>query len=192
MNMERFRWIRRVAWVFLCTLSMGAMAQQVAPTGGRGVLAGVSETLTVTAIDHDRRLVTLRAPDGEEETFEVSEAARNLDQVEKGDKLTVTYAEALAVRVYPVTTAIKGMVAKTSVSRSPKGAKPYGTITRQVTLTGRVAKLDRDSRMVTLEGKDGSITLKVADDVDLSKVKERDMVRIDYVETLSMAVESPK
>lgn len=45
--------------------------------------------------------------------------------------------------------------------------------------------------MVTLRGKNGKLTLRVADDVNLELVKEEDMVRVDYVEMLSITVDSP-
>ena len=178
--------------MLLLTLSLGAMAAETAPIGGRGIAAGVSEVATVTAVDQDSRQVTLRTADGEEHSFVAGDEVRNLGQVKVGDEVTIIYAEALAVRLYPAANGSKGVIEKTEVSRAPRGAKPYGMITRHVEITARVTALDPKSRMVTLEGKNGELTLRVADDVDLDKVSINDTVRVDYLERISISVDTPK
>lgn len=56
---------------------------------------------TVTQLDQATRLMTLRGPAGNEFTFEVDTAVRNLPQVKVGDEVVVTFTEALAVSVEP-------------------------------------------------------------------------------------------
>jgi len=56
----------------------------------------VQRTATVESIDQASRLVTLRGEDGHATTLLVSEEVRNLPQVKTGDKVTVSYYEALA------------------------------------------------------------------------------------------------
>ena len=65
-------------------------------------------TAEVTAIDHETRMVTLKKPSGEENTFHAGDEVRNLAQVEVGDVLTVSYAERLALKIYPVETGAMG------------------------------------------------------------------------------------
>ena len=180
------------AIALLCTTSLTASAESVAPTGARGVMVGESRVVTVTQVDQASREVTLRNADGEERTFVAGDDVRNLAQVEVGDKVTITYGEALAVRLYPATVGSKGRVGKTQVSRAPLGAKPYGKVTRQVEITGKVAELDHKTRLAKLEGKYRSLTLRVADDVDLTKVAVGDMVRVDYLESITISVDAPK
>ncbi len=108
-----------------------------------------------------------------------------------GDIVSIKMADVVAVRLYPVKTVAKSRVEKVGIARSDLGQKPHVSISRHLELTGRIAELDKEKRIVTLEGKDGSITTKVADDVDLSEVKKGDMVRIDLLEMLSITVNAP-
>ena len=73
--------------------------QTAGPASGVVAALAVQVTATVVEIDHKTREVTLKAADGREETFVVDEAAKNLDQVKKGDVVVATYAEALAYEV---------------------------------------------------------------------------------------------
>ncbi len=158
---------------------------------GKAELLAAQATLVVTAIDHKTREVTLKNEEGEEKTFVIGKEARNLDQVNVGDIVSIKMADVVAVRLYPVKTVAKSRVEKVGNARSDLGQKPHVSISRHLELTGRIAELDKEKRIVTLEGKDGSITTKVADDVDLSEVKKGDMVRIDLLEMLSITVNAP-
>jgi len=171
-------------------LSLSAWAEPVAPISGRIEAAGITRVMTVSRIDHETRKIALRSDTGDEAVFVAGPEVRNLAQIDAGDRVTITYAEALAVRVYPVTPGAKGRVETKEVSRAPLGAKPYGQVTRRVELTGKVAELDRERRVVTLEGKQGSLTLRVADDVDLTGVLVGDTVRADYLERVTISVDA--
>ncbi|WP_419653530.1 hypothetical protein [Thiolapillus sp.] len=168
-----------------------AAAAEKAPAMGKAELLAAQATLVVTAIDHKTREVTLKNEEGEEKTFVIGKEARNLDQVNVGDIVSIKMADVVAVRLYPVKTVAKSRVEKVGNARSDLGQKPHVSISRHLELTGRIAELDKEKRIVTLEGKDGSITTKVADDVDLSEVKKGDMVRIDLLEMLSITVNAP-
>ncbi len=168
-----------------------SLAAEKAPAMGKAELLAAQATLVVTAIDHKTREVTLKNEEGEEKTFVIGKEARNLDQVNVGDVVSIKMADVVAVRLYPVKTVAKSRVEKVGIARSDLGQKPHVSISRHLELTGRIAELDKEKRIVTLEGKDGSITTKVADDVDLSEVKKGDMVRIDLLEMLSITVNAP-
>lgn len=171
----------------LCTLP--TTADQVAPIKSKMVAAGVTEKMTVTRVDQATREVGLRSASGEESVFLAGPDVRNLAQVEAGDTVSITYAEAVAVRLYPISGAAKGRIEKKEISRAPLGAKPYGMITRRIELTGQVEELDRETRVATLAGKHGNLTLKVADDVNLSNVVVGDTVRVDYLERITISVD---
>ena len=53
---------------------------------------------TVTSIDLDKRLVTLKADNGNQTTVEVSPDVTNLPQVKAGDKVVVDYYQGLAAQ----------------------------------------------------------------------------------------------
>ncbi len=173
------------------TLSAGLMAADVMPVKGKVDIQGVTKVMTVTRVDQSTREIALRS-DGMETTYIAGPEIRNFAQIEAGDKLTLTSLEALAVRVYPVSEAAKGNVVETEISRAPLGSKPYGMITRRVTLSGRLEALDKQARTAVIEGKHGSLHLQLAEEVNLSNVEVKDQVRVDYLDRLSITVESPK
>jgi hypothetical protein len=168
----------------------GDAAETAAPVKKRVTSALVTLKARVVSVDQETREVTLQDAEGREHTFIASQEVRNLPQVEVGDWLVVQYAERVAVKLYPVEAAGLGSVAKTEVSRADLGQKPHGTITRTTEFTGRVAALDRDNRIVTLEGKHGSLELAVRDDVDLTNVNVGDMVKMEYIESVAMTIRS--
>ena len=89
---------------FVLLAAAPAFAQQPAPEGQkRGVAAGESVTAvaTVEAINQETREVTLRREDGKIVQMVIGPEARNLAQVEKGDRVTVTYEVGLVVALGP-------------------------------------------------------------------------------------------
>jgi hypothetical protein len=73
-----------------------------APLGSKpaGVMA---ETISLSAlvedIDYSARLVTLKGPEGNSLTLKVGEQAKKFNEVKKGDRVAVTYTEALGISV---------------------------------------------------------------------------------------------
>src|SRR5688500_8281415 len=94
------------ASMFLCVAlaTAPACAQQPAPQSQpRGGAAGesVKAGATVEAINQEPREVTLRRQDGELVHMVIGPEARNLEQVEKGDRVTVTYEVGMLVAAGP-------------------------------------------------------------------------------------------
>ena len=54
---------------------------------------------TVEAIDHVKRRVTLKGPEGKTRTIKVDPSVKRLDEVKKGDQIVVRYTEATAFSV---------------------------------------------------------------------------------------------
>jgi hypothetical protein len=57
-------------------------------------------TATIDAIDLGNGTVTLKGPEGNSRTFKARDP-KNLQRVQVGDLVDITYTEALAVRVRP-------------------------------------------------------------------------------------------
>jgi hypothetical protein len=66
------------------------------PAGG--VAGGVTVVAELMAIDKKNETATLKLPDGQSKTIKVREP-KNLDRVKIGDKVIITYAEAMAITV---------------------------------------------------------------------------------------------
>lgn len=55
----------------------------------------------ITAVDYDKRLVTLKGPRGDSHTFEVGPGAPEFNKVKKGDVVVVTVKSATTIEVLP-------------------------------------------------------------------------------------------
>ena len=183
----------RIILTFCIGLLAGNLFASESPeaVGAKLAVEAGQAQLTVTSINHETREVVLRNEKGEEQSFVIGKEARNLDQVNAGDIVTVKAAQAVALALYPAGAAMQGRIAKTSVSRSELGQKPHMTISREVELTGKVAKLDKQTRIAVIQGKNADISLEVAADVDLDKVNVGDTVQATYLEMISITVNAP-
>jgi hypothetical protein len=177
-------------------LSLATVAQAAEPAAaptGEGVVAKVEVTAKVAKIDHKTREVTLKADDGQEYSFVASEEARNLDQVQVGDVVTITYAEAF---VYEVQKGGQAADQGTVVAggRSAAGERPAGAIARETKVTVLITAIDPKVPSVTFKGPAGNTrTIKVMHPEKLQGVSVGDTVDITYTEALAIKVEeAPK
>ncbi len=148
-------------------------------------------TTTVTAVDREKREVTLKDADGFEVTLPVGAEARNFDQIKVGDNVDVSYSARLVVKLEPGPSSASGIIKTVETSRSPEGAMPYGMVTRNVEIFAQVVSVDPAARTVTLMGNRGELTLPVADDVVLGVVKVGDRVKAYFKESVTIAVIAP-
>jgi len=103
----------------------------------------VGITTTVTAIDFDKRVVTLTDPDGRRAVFRAGPAIGNLEQVRAGDTVAASYTLREVISVYP-----RG-------ARPVVAARSASIETTQFAAT--VEAVDRDGRTVLLRGPGGRV-----------------------------------
>ena len=182
--------------IFLIALSLVAFLALQIPTNvnAQGVELGekVVATAKVVAIDRVDRNVTLRGPDGNVVSIEVSHAAQNFDRIEIGDQVKVEYYQSVALYLgkpgqKPDATA--GLV----VARSAKGAKPAAIAVEAVDVAATIKAIDRKKRTVTLELPDGKkVTTKVDKSVKaFDTLKVGDSIHARYTEAVAISVEKP-
>jgi len=149
-------------------------------------------TATVVAIDLQKRIVTLRGPDGEVRDIKVGEEAVNLPQVKVGDLVTVKFYESIAVEIMKPGT-VAGAGETSAIVRAKPGEMPGGMATRQVSMTATITAIDKQKSTMTLKGPEGKLnTVKVQDPANLDKVKVGDDLMITYTEALAISVEHVK
>ena len=173
--------------------SAAAATRQVQQTDdGLHVTDQVTVKATVVAIDHKKREVTLRGPEGNQETFTVGPEARNFPKVRKGDEVVATYYEAVAVKLRKPGEVAPGVTVAQDVVRAAPGAMPGGAVGETVSVTATVEKVDRKKQTVTLKGPQGKVvTVHVPDRERFEKVKVKDLVEITYTQAVAIAVEKP-
>jgi Cu/Ag efflux protein CusF len=193
--------MKTTAYLALAIVSLGAapvLAQQStgAPPAAHdhpaaGAVASTTVRATVEAIDQKTREVTLRREDGEIVTLVVSEEARNLAQVHKGDVVTASYQVGMVVALGPPGKE-PVRVDDTQAARTAQGQKPGGVIQQTTAVTATVVGIDMATHTVTLKGPKRTVDLPVAKDVDLTKLKVGDQVGAVYQESFALTVEPAK
>jgi len=191
--MKTFRMV--LTAVMLLGLTSVTMAQQKDSDNGgapgRVSVDVIKLTGTVKAVDLDKKTVTVEGSTGRVETIDAKEA-RNLDQLKVGDKVTVTYTQALAVFVRK-SDEPPSRSEKETVQLAPKGEKPGGVVARTVELTGTIQSVDAQKRMVEVRVPAGDVrTFKVDPRVkNLEQVKKGDQVVLRYTESVALSVVKP-
>jgi ribosomal 50S subunit-recycling heat shock protein len=198
------RWISLlVAWLAIVSLSVsGARAAQetksVAKSGKTEQASGdqikrgniIRARARVEAVDHKKRLVTIKGPWGNTVTLKVDEAVKNLPQVAVGDRVLVEYEESIAIRVMKPGEQAGPVTAETSLTTAKPGEKPAGVVRNQITVTATIEAIDKDKPSVVLKGPEGNLTeVKVQNPENLKKVKVGDQIEITYTEALAISVQ---
>ena len=151
----------------------------------------VTVSVTVEKIDLQKRMVTLRGPEGNLRTLHVGKEVVNLPQVRVGDKVEIDYAETLAVRM-----AEPGEVrneVKAVVGKAKPGQKPGYVEETETTVTATILALDKVKETATLKLVDGNmVVVQVQDPANFDKVKVGDTIVITYTNGLAIAVRSAK
>ena len=155
-----------IAWVFSLAVVFSAFAgqEQNNPRPG-GVVVDVTEVSgEVVAVDYQKKMVTLKGPEGNVVTLNAKNA-RNLDQVKKGDMVNAKFIESLAIFVRKADSPPSAEEVET-VAFAPKGEMPAGLVAQTVQITANVEAIDYQKRTVTLKGPEGGVkTIKVGDAV---------------------------
>lgn len=147
---------------------------------------------TVVAVDYEKRLVTLKGPEGKEVVVQVSEEARNLPQVEVGDTVEVDYYQSVALFAQ-LPDGEPAAAVTTSTARTPLGDKPGGAISETITMKATVEAIDYDTRMVVLRGPEGNtLTTKVDEQVKrFNEVRLGDEIVVQYTRAFAISVREP-
>jgi hypothetical protein len=148
----------------------------------------------VSAVDQQKRLVTLVTPDGKQMTLQADAAVKNLPQVKVGDDVVGQLVQQLAIEVRAATPeemAAPATVAE-AVAVADPGEKPAGRYVRQVQAVLTVDAIDKQAGTVTVHGADGEpFVAKARDPKNLERMKVGDTVVVTYTEALTLAVVAP-
>jgi len=181
-----------IAWIHVDAASLPSTT--VAHTTGPGSATSVVTTrATVEDVDEQSRIVTLRTADDRIVHFRADPSMRNLPQVRKGDEVSATYYESMAIRLRDADGEQPRVSMSEKVERAPLGKKPGGMIVRDTTLTAKVTGIDKARRTVTLEGPHGGTVMLTAEDpTHLDDVRVGHLVEATYREGVSISVRKPE
>jgi Cu/Ag efflux protein CusF len=151
----------------------------------------ISETLTIEAINHDARIVTLKHADGTIADVFCGPEVKRFEALKVGDRITFRYHESLVTAVRRPDAAAKP-AGSAAVTRTP-GTKPGGTISQQMTAEVTIEAVDPKVPSVTIRSADGRrMSMKVQDAKNIAGLKAGDKVEVTYTQALAVSVESAK
>jgi Cu/Ag efflux protein CusF len=151
----------------------------------------MTATATIKAIDPATRSVTLRAENGDEDTYTVGPDVSRFNELKVGDTIRATYYESLVfqVRKPGAPAATTGAVMAGGRLKEVPGAV-LGT---QETKTVTVKAVDINAPSITVVTADGrTLTRKIADKKNLEGVSPGDKIDITYTQGLLVAAEASK
>jgi hypothetical protein len=162
----------------------------VATPDGAIIVQTMTLTATVTAINADKRKVTLVFEGGGKSTYKAGPEVVNFGQIQVGDKVKAVVTEEVAI--YIGSGAPPSGMAATGIALAPVGAKPGGVLVDTEQVTVKVTAVDAAKNKVTFELPDGTTkTVKADKKVDLSNLHPGDNVTIQVTEGLAITVEKP-
>jgi hypothetical protein len=144
---------------------------------------------TVVSVDQATRVVVLKGQDGNTIRFVAGPEVKNLAQVQKGDVVTMEYAQALAVALKKTSSQIRERITTEASQAAAPGQKPGVVVMRDVKIIATVQAINPAKGTVTIRGPEHTATVKVKDPAMLQGVKVGENVEIDYTEAAAIKVE---
>jgi hypothetical protein len=153
----------------------------------------VRVTASVEAIDKDKRLVTLKGPDGNNFVVHAGPEVRNFDQIKVSDLVVVRYIEALTLELKKGGGEMRQRSERETAAVAKPGERPGVAGGRQVTVIADVIALDAKKQTVRLRGPQRMVDLKVKDPNQFKLIKVGDQVEATFTEAVALSVEpAPK
>ena len=162
-------------------------------TDEKGVVSGgrvVSVTANVRAIDLSSREVTLHGSGGRVETIRVGPEVKNLEKLEVGDRVNISYREGLVLRLQAPGEDDVAPESQKKVERTGMGDVLAGKETVRARESLAIISIDAAARVVTLRGADGkTYVVKAGPDVALDRVKVGDRFTATYSAATAVSVQ---
>jgi len=146
-------------------------------------------TAVVQAVEPATRTLTLDVGDGKQLELVAGDEIRNFDQIRKGDRVKVRYVVGVVLQLVKGGGGLRGRVVDETASRSAKGEKPAGEALRTVSITADVVAMDRDKQLITLQGVERTVDLKVNDPAQFENIALGDQVEATITQAAAISVE---
>jgi hypothetical protein len=146
-------------------------------------------TAKVTDIDYRMRVVTLTDSEGKVRTVKVKDDVSNLNEVKKGDTVTVDVQQVIDVEVQPGPGQPLNIGSESQTSPMP-GQKPSSVRTIEGTLKTRVDSIDYEARTVTFKNRKGvPTTYQFSKDAKrFNEVRRGDTLVVEYKQITALSV----
>lgn len=171
-----------------------AETTKAAPSGPivRGKAASIHAVLTVEAVDQEKRIVTLKGPQGNTGEFEAGPEVKRLAEIKVGDKVHAVYEVAAMAELREPTAEEKSapLVEVTADPQALPGGPPAGGMGRAVRAVTTIQAIDQPGQNFTVKDPmDGTVKIHVDDPTVFQHLKVGQTVVVTFAETFTMAVE---
>jgi hypothetical protein len=136
------------------------------------------------------REVVLKDQYGSQQTITLGKEVKNFDQIEVGDKVTLTIEREVAIFLGKEGQ-VPGMGDAKMTFSAPKGSKPGGLQVKQAFLTLEILKLNADKKEVTVRLPDNSVKTVSTPRVDFASLKVGQNVIVMQKSEQSILVTAP-
>jgi hypothetical protein len=177
----------------LAVAAAPALAQSTATASPKTARKEAATTVSavVDSIDYTTREMTLDTPKEGKVTVVVDPEVQRLNEIKKGDTVSVTYYVGLLAEVRPPTDAERTSPYQENVGGATGGEKPAAGVARQIKAVTTVVAVDKANKTITFKGPRGRTeTIKVEDPANLEKAKAGDTVVFTYTEAVAVAVKA--
>jgi hypothetical protein len=148
---------------------------------------------TIVEVDKANKTVTVKGPEGQEETVKVSGSVRDLSDLKPGDTVTTHYLRAVALQLLPANDGEPGVEYSGGAGATADAGDALFQSHHTETVTAVLSAVDVARHTVTLIGADGHKRI-----VDIHQLKQRDtadklkpgeLVRITFVEAVAISLD---
>lgn len=183
--------------ITLATLLAGASLSAVAADIPLSAVVEKDEISTkVISVDAVNKQVVLEGPEGRQATVQLTDKAKNLDNLKPGDQVDIKVTRAVAAYLdTDVDKGLPGTVERAGEVRAAPGtSKPAGEAYRQVKVQLKITHIDVKKNQVTLENPGGqSKVLDVENPEVQAKLKDLKVgqsVYVTYTDILTVVSKS--
>jgi len=145
----------------------------------------------IEAIDKATRTLSLRSPNGVTKTT-AGPAVRNFDNIHVGDKVRISYYEAIAAEIKKKGSTLHSESEATSAYRAPVGSRPAGAVGHTTNATVKIESVDTKANTVTFKQSDGFVTTLAVESPEghafIRTLHSGDEVEVTYTEALAIEV----
>jgi hypothetical protein len=160
--------------------------------GVAGAAATVEVAGTITGLDAQTRLVTLKGDGGKDVAVTAGPEVKNFDRLHVGDRVALQVFKSLTLELKKGSTAVVSRSEETAKVGGEAGQQPGGALGRQVTVMAEVIGVDAENQVVTLKGPNRSVDLEVRDPEQFKLIAVGDRVEATYTEAVAVSISPAK
>lgn len=168
----------------------GPRAQPVTPDASPHSGRAMTTRGTVESVDRQTRTIVIKDEDGRLSSLRVDRGIPNFDQLAKGTKATVRYAEAILVSLGNTDVPPKPLVDRRAAQQTPDGNQSVIRDVPHTRVMGEITEIDATRNRIRLQTAKGEdILMAVPDAKRVAGLKEGDQVVATYIEAFALAIE---